>query len=173
MIRSYFLKKYFLTHPILTSINFQKNFSIAYKYTIFFYLILMKGFNLVASQKGSCNTLLMKVVHAFQKDYNKEKYLSKVHFNRTELQSILQIYGRMVSLGECRDYSISSSLSQAIFCIFKRSSEQPLYMVIKTPKLSKKNRLFSIVAMDGQIINHGEALKSVLSIFQKRLLKCV
>ena len=115
----------------------------------------------------------MKVVHAFQKNCDKDTYLNKVSFNRNELQYILQIYGKMVSLGEWRDYSISSSSSQALFCVFKRSSEQPLYMIIKTPKLSKKNRLFSIIAMDGQIINHGEALNSVLSVFKKKLLKTV
>ena len=115
----------------------------------------------------------MKVVHAFQNDCDKNKYANKVSFNRIELQSILQIYGKMVSLGEWRDYNISSSLSQAIFCIFKRSSEQPLYMIIKTPKLNKKNRLYSIVAMDGRIINHGETLKSVLSVFLTRLFKAV
>jgi hypothetical protein len=79
----------------------------------------------------------------------------------------------MVSLGEWRDYSISSSISQAIFGIFKRSSEQPLYMIAKTPKLDRKNRLYSITAMDGYIINHGNNLKSVLTIFNKKLLKSV
>ena len=115
----------------------------------------------------------MKVISAFQKDFDKEKYSSKVSFCRIELQSILQIYGKMVSLGEWRDYSITSSFSQAIFCVFKRSSEQPLYMIVKTPKLKKKNRLYSIIAMDGQIINHGETLKSVLSVFHKKLFKPV
>ena len=115
--------------------------------------------------------MVMKVVLAFQKDYSKDKYLSTVSFNRNELQSILQIYGKMVSLGEWRDYSISSSLSRAMFSVFKRSSERPLYMIIKDPKLTKKNRLYSIVAMDGRIINHGETLKSVLSFFQKKLFK--
>lgn len=115
----------------------------------------------------------MKVVHAFKKDLSKDKYISNISFNRTELQIILQVYGRMVSLGEWRDYSISSSFSQAIFCVFKRTAEQPLYMITKTPKLNKKNRLYSIIAMDGQIINHGEILKSVLSLFQKKLFKSV
>ena len=115
----------------------------------------------------------MKVVHAFQKNDTDYKDISKVSFNRNELQSILQIYGKMVSLGEWRDYSISSSFSQAIFCVFKRTSEQPFYMIIKSPKLKKKERLYSIIALDGQIVNHGTVLKSVLSIFQKRLLKPV
>jgi len=46
-------------------------------------------------------------------------------------------------------------------------------MIIKSPKLRKKNRLYSIVALDGQIINHGISLNSVLSIFHKKLLKAV
>ena len=115
----------------------------------------------------------MKVVNIFKNGNKNEKDANKVSFNRSELQHILQIYGKMVSSGEWRDYSISSSVSQAIFCIFKRSSEQPLYMIIKTPKLSKKKRLYSIIAMDGLIINHGEVLKSVLSVFQKNLFKPV
>jgi hypothetical protein len=72
------------------------------------------------------------------KKLNNDKYINKVSFDKNELQSILQIYGKMVSLGEWRDYSISSSFSQAIFCVFKRTSEQPLYMIIKAPKLRKK-----------------------------------
>ena len=115
----------------------------------------------------------MKVLHTFKKKLNSDKYINKVSFDKNELQSILQIYGKMVSLGEWRDYSISSSCSQAIFCIFKQTSEQPLYMIIKSPKLRKKNRQYSIVALDGQIINHGIILKSVLSIFHKKLLKPV
>ena len=117
--------------------------------------------------------MLMKIVHTFQKGCVKDRYLNNVSFNREELQSILQVYGKMVSLGEWRDYSISSSMSQAIFCIFKRSSEQPLYMIIKTPTLNKKNRLYSIVAMDGQIIKHGSNLKSILTIFNKKIFKSV
>mgnify|MGYP000058661864 FL=1 len=115
----------------------------------------------------------MKVLHKFQKKLNNDKYINKVSFDKNELQSILQIYGKMVSLGYWRDYSISSSFSQAIFCVFKQTSEQPLYMIIKSPKLRKKNRLYSIVALDGQIINHGISLNSVLSIFHKKLLKAV
>lgn len=115
----------------------------------------------------------MNVIQPFLKKTRLDSSLSQVNFNRKELEPMLQLYGQMVSKGEWRDYSISSSFSHAIFSVFRRSSEKPLYMIVKSSKRSKQNGLYSVVAMDGQIIKIGRDFKSVLQIFNKKLFKIV
>ena len=115
----------------------------------------------------------MKIIKQFQKRSCHESVLSKVSFHKKELEPIFKIYGQMVSKGEWRDYNISSSFSNAIFSIFRRSSEKPLYMIIKKPKLSINSITYSIVAFDGQIIKQGQDLKLVLHILNKHLFKVI
>ena len=79
----------------------------------------------------------------------------------------------MVSKGEWRDYSISSLSSKAIFSVFRKTSENPLYMIIKTPKLIKKHLMFSIVAMDGTTLKQGNDLQSIMQIFNKKLFRLI
>ena len=115
----------------------------------------------------------MKHFEPFHDKNSIKNNLNKISFDKKELEPILRIYGKMVAMGNWRDYSISCSASSAIFSIFRRSAETPLYMIIKTPRLSKQNRIFSIVAMDGQIIKQGNNLKDVLQILNKDLFKVV
>ena len=115
----------------------------------------------------------MKVFEPIHTKNNTDDCMNLVTFNRKELEPILKIYGQMVAKGHWRDYSISSSFSKAIFAIFRRSTETPLYMVMKTPKLSKKNGAYSIVAMNGQIIKQGKDLRLVLQVLNKKLFKIV
>ncbi len=113
----------------------------------------------------------MKTVGKLSKVTGIDTPLNLVSFDRKELAPILKIYGQMVAKGDWRDYSISSSISNATFSIFRRSSENPLYTIIKSPKLCKQNRVYSIVAMNGQIINQGKDLKLVLQILHRNLFK--
>ena len=115
----------------------------------------------------------MKKVEPFHEQNSINKIITKISFDRIELEAILKIYGQMVSRGTWKDYSISCSTSSAIFSIFRRSAETPLYMIVKTPRLSKQNRGFSIVAMDGQIIKQGNNLKGVLQILNRELFKII
>ena len=62
----------------------------------------------------------------------------QVAFQRDELGVILSLYGRMVAAGEWRDYGISCLRVVAVFSIFRRTAEQPLYRVEKRPKLRDK-----------------------------------
>ena len=115
----------------------------------------------------------MKVVAPFNKSLPTDNSPHEVSFNRKELETILRLYGQMVSLGEWRDYSISCSSSNAIFSVFRRSAEKPLFMIIKSPKLAKQNRIYSIMAMDRGIIKQGKDLDPVLQILNKKLFKIV
>lgn len=114
----------------------------------------------------------MKIIEECQKKSSVFS-LGIVSFNRKELTPILKIYGQMVSKGEWRDYSISSSFSGAIFSVFRRSTEKPIYMIIKNPKVTKFAEMYSIVAMNGQIIKQGKDLQTVLQILRKKLFKVI
>ncbi len=91
-----------------------------------------------------------------------------VAFNRQELNQILKIYGYKVSDGEWKDYAIDFFTDKAIFSIFRRASEYPLYKIIKNPKLAKKQGAFSIVTPTGLILKRGHELKNVLKVFEKK-----
>ena len=79
----------------------------------------------------------------------------QVAFHRTELSVILSLYGRMVSAGEWRDYGISTLRDAAIFSVFRRTAENPLYRIEKDPKLARRQGAYSVVATGGLILKRG------------------
>ena len=97
----------------------------------------------------------------------------QVSFDRHELSTILTVYGRMVALGEWRDYGISNLREVAVFSIFRRSAEHPLYRVEKRPKLRAKQQLYAVIGMDGQILRRGPDLPQVMRIFDKKMIRSV
>lgn len=96
-----------------------------------------------------------------------------VAFHRTELSVILSLYGQMVAAGEWRDYGISLLTEVAVFSIFRRTAEQPLYRIEKRPKLRSKQGEYSVIGMDGQILKRGHDLKTVLRVFDKKRIRVV
>ena len=97
----------------------------------------------------------------------------KVVFNRAELSSVLGIYGRMVAAGEWRDYGLSFLDEVAVFSIFRRASENPIYRVEKRPKLRGRQGMYAVVGMDGQILKRGHDLKTVLRVLERKLIRAV
>jgi Protein of unknown function (DUF2794) len=91
-----------------------------------------------------------------------------VTFDRKELGVILGLYGRYVAEGEWRDYAIDFAKEAATFAIHRRASEQPLYRIIKTPALSQKQGLYSVVAPGGLILKRGNDLEQVLRVLVKK-----
>jgi hypothetical protein len=91
-----------------------------------------------------------------------------VAFNRGELQTILRLYGRMVAAGEWRDYAIDHLRERAVFSVFRRTSESPLYRIEKAPKLALKQGQYSVVAQGGLILKRGADLERVLAVLEKR-----
>lgn len=96
-----------------------------------------------------------------------------ISFHRTELAPILSVYGRMVAAGEWRDYGISCLREFAVFSVFKRTSENPIYRIEKRPKLSIKQSKYLILGIDGQILKRGNDLKALLRFFDKKFIKSV
>ena len=100
-------------------------------------------------------------------------YSNVVSFQKPELAVILSLYGRMVAAGEWRDYGISSLKEVAIFSVFKRTAENPIYKIEKRPKLRNRQGEYAVVGIDGQILKRGHDLKSVLGILERKLIKLV
>jgi hypothetical protein len=94
---------------------------------------------------------------------------SRVTFNRLELNRILNLYGRMVAEGEWRDYAIDFLKDRAVFSIFRRASEVPLYRIEKDPKLARKQGAYSVIAASGLILRRGHDLDRVLLVIDRKL----
>lgn len=97
----------------------------------------------------------------------------QVAFHRTELNMIMPIYGRMVAAGEWRDYGISSLREVAVFSIFRRTAENPLYKIEKRPKLRNKQGQYAVIGMDGQVLKRGADLRTVLRVLERKLIRPV
>src|SRR5205814_9033518 len=94
---------------------------------------------------------------------------SRVTFNRFELNRILNLYGRMVADGEWRDYAIDFLRDRAVFSVFRRASEMPIYRIEKSPKLARRQGAYSVISATGLIVRRGHELDPVLRSIDKGL----
>lgn len=92
-----------------------------------------------------------------------------VSFDRHELGLILSVYGRMVAAGEWRDYGMSFQPEVAVFSIFRRTAEVPLYRIEKRPKLRSRQGMFAVVGAEGQVLRRGHDLAAALRVLEKPL----
>ena len=92
-----------------------------------------------------------------------------VAFQRRELEQILRLYGRMVAANEWRDYAIDHLSDRAVFSVFRRTSETPLFRITKNPALARRQGIWSVTAATGLILKRGHELAGVLSVFDKKL----
>ena len=97
----------------------------------------------------------------------------RTRFDRAELNRILSLYGRMVVAGEWRDYAIDFVDEAAVFSIFRRTSEMPLYRVEKRPRLKDRQGQYAVVAASGHIMRRGHDLPGVLRVLERKLVKAV
>jgi hypothetical protein len=94
-------------------------------------------------------------------------------FDRHELNVILGLYGRMVAAGEWRDYGMSLLKEVAVFEVFRRTAENPLYRIEKRPKLRLRQGQYAVIGMDGQILKRGNDLRQVLRVLERKLIRSV
>jgi hypothetical protein len=90
-----------------------------------------------------------------------------VFFDRRELDQILRVYGRMVAAGEWRDYAIDASGDAAVFSVFRRASEAPLYRIEKRPSLARRQGAWSVISQGGLIVRRARELAQALRVFDK------
>jgi hypothetical protein len=99
-----------------------------------------------------------------------DRIADEVRFDRKELNQILRVYGRMVAAGEWRDYAIAAMRDLAVFAVFRRTAETPLYRIEKRPKLRARQGLYAVVGVDGRVLRRGQDLDQVLKVFERRLI---
>ena len=92
-----------------------------------------------------------------------------IAFDRRELSQILDIYGRKVASGEWRDYAIDTLREKAVFSVFRRASETPLYRIEKAPKLARRQGAYTVIAATGLILKRGSDLRRVLRALDRGL----
>ncbi len=110
----------------------------------------------------------MRVVQSVPR---KAKLKEPIAFSRSELTRILSVYGQFVAAGDWRDYAIDSLQDRAVFSVFRRASEAPIYRIEKHPKLARRQGAYQIVSMTGAILKRGHDLAQVLKAFDKQRLK--
>lgn len=93
----------------------------------------------------------------------------EVRFDRRELDQILRVYSFMVAGGEWRDYGISHLKDRAVFSVFRRTSEMPLYRIEKTPKLARKQGAYAVINASGVVLKRGHELAQVLRMFDRQI----
>ncbi len=97
----------------------------------------------------------------------------QVFFERRELDVILRVYGRMVAAGEWKDYAIGGGLECAVFAVFRRASEAPLYRIEKRPALARRQGAWAVIGPGGMVIRRGQELAQVLKAFDSRKFRVV
>ncbi|QBX33596.1 DUF2794 domain-containing protein [Paracoccus liaowanqingii] len=97
----------------------------------------------------------------------------RVVFDRKELGLILTTYGRFVAAGEWRDYAMSFLRDAAVFSVFRRAAEHPLYRIEKRPKLRAAQGAYAVIGMDGRVLKRGHDLAQVLRVLDAKLIRPV
>jgi hypothetical protein len=102
-------------------------------------------------------------------DARRQRMDIPISFDRRELDHILRLYGRMVAANEWRDYAIDHLSERAVFSVFRRTSETPLFRIVKDPSLTRRQGAYAVVAASGLILKRGNDLARVLGVFDKTL----
>jgi len=98
---------------------------------------------------------------------------ARVFFERRELDRLLNLYGRMVAAGEWRDYGIDGLAEAAVFSVFKRASEAPLYRIEKRPALARRQGAWAVIGQGDLVLRRGHELEQVLRFFDRGRFKVI
>ena len=96
-----------------------------------------------------------------------------VFFERLELDRLFRFYGRMVAAGEWRDYALDALPDCALFSVYRRTSEAPLYQIEKRPENARKQGEYSVKAIDGRVLRRGADLARVLAVLEPKRMQVV
>jgi hypothetical protein len=94
---------------------------------------------------------------------------ARVTFDRRELNRILGLYGRKVAEGEWRDYAIDFLKDRAVFSVFRRTCEVPIYRIEKSPRMARRQGVYSVISATGLIVRRGHELDRVLRAIDRSL----
>lgn len=116
------------------------------------------------AEEGDASAILIPLAEA-----RHERLDLPVAFDRRELDMILRLYGRMVAANEWRDYAIDHLADRAVFSVFRRAHDAPLYQIVKDPRLARRQGAFFVVAAGGRILKRGHELARVLNVLDNKL----
>lgn len=102
-------------------------------------------------------------------DVRSQRQPAIVGFVRRELDQLLRLYGMMVAANEWRDYAIDHLPDRAVFSVYRRASERPLFQIVKDPALARRQGVWSVVGSNGSVLKRGQELARVLTVFDKKL----
>ena len=94
---------------------------------------------------------------------------SRVTFNRRELNRIFGLYGRKVAAGEWRDYAIDFLKDRAVFSVFRRASEVPIYRIEKRVRIARRQGAYTVISATGLIVGRSHELDGVLGAIDRSL----
>jgi hypothetical protein len=92
-----------------------------------------------------------------------------VSFDRRELNALFNLYGAKVAAGEWRDYALDFTPGRAVFSVFRRTSEAPLYRIEKNPDLARRQGPYAVIAATGLVLRRGHDLARVLKAIDRGL----
>ena len=132
----------------------------------------MGGHRPVQSHNPANTAVSLALVHsgADKPPAAPQKVAAITTFDRKELAQILNVYGRKVGQGEWRDYAMDFLRDRAMFSIYARVSERPLYIIEKTPRLRNKQGQYSVTNQQGRILKRGQELSQVLRVLDPQLV---
>jgi hypothetical protein len=116
------------------------------------------------TEDGDASTILV-TLH----EVRRERAEMPVSFDRREFDQILRLYGRMVAANEWRDYAVDHLRDRAVFSVYRRARDMPLYQIVKDPRLARKQGMYSVVGQNGAILKRGPDLARVLAVFDRKL----
>ena len=104
---------------------------------------------------------------------NYKKKEKEIFFVKKELQSILNLYSKMVSNGTWKDYSLSAGSKEISFDVYQRASDKPVLRILKNFKPYHFNEKFLIKDKNGNIIEKSENLNSLITKTRWNKLKII
>jgi hypothetical protein len=93
----------------------------------------------------------------------------RVSFDRAELADLMNLYGRRVAAGEWRDYALDFLRDKAVFSVYRRATEYPIYRIEKNPRLARKQGAYAVLASSGLVLKRGHDLRRVLRVLDTSL----
>ena len=112
----------------------------------------------------------MKHLKLIINNKNKKK---DIFFNKVELKLILNLYAKMVSGGEWKDYGLSISQREVSFNVYRRTSEFPAYKITKNLRPKNKDEKYLIIDATNNIIKNSENLENLIKKVIWKKLKLV
>ena len=94
---------------------------------------------------------------------NNGNYKEDIFFNKKELQLILNLYAKMVSSGEWKDYGLNISKREVSFNVYHRTSEVPAYKITNNLKPNSKNEKYIIKDSKNKVIKNSENLSNLIN----------